>query len=199
MSHYPHIHRRADDPVDAEFDRMPPGMTAEQLEFFTEQTERAVDKGVRRGVKQYRNNALIAFVLLFAGFLYNANNNRIQDRDSERANADGRAAIVQSGDAVAIDGCNRAYEERLKIRDVFQNSKRLVQSRVNQGLGSADDAKAAIDFYDQQLESFKLPDCRKAASLLTDDPSKPIPMIEPWYPENPDAPQSAVDVDKSGG
>jgi hypothetical protein len=198
MSHYPHIHRRADDPSDASFDRIPPGMTADQLEFFTEQTERAVRKGTVAGVRHYRNQALVAFVLLLAGFLFNANTNRLQDRDRENLNERARAAIVDSGRAVAVDSCNRAYEERLKIRDVFLTSQSIVRARVDAG-DSVDPVndRRALDFYAAQLEAFKLPDCRDTEALLTDDPNKPVPTVEPWYESNENAPVSVFDAGRT--
>ncbi len=181
-------------------------MTEAQLNFFTHQTRRAVD----RALKRYRRQAALGFALLLLGFLYNAHNNNSQfDQINEARNEvvaasdNARKAIVASGRAVAIDGCNRDYAEDIRIRDVFFNSRRIVVTRLKSGESPNPMAdKLAVKFYNQQLKNFALPDCRDADNIITDDPNAPIPVVIPFNPDEPTAPKSVFvpsSGDKQGG
>lgn len=166
----------------------PQPLTQAQLEWVVEEVETATEKAAKRGAaegaKIERRRNRIAFLLLLAGIiLVFWLGNRASDAE--------RQAIVESGKVVAIDGCNRDYQEDVRIRDVFLTSQNLVKSRIQAGQSADPEAdKAALEFYDQQLDAFKLPDCRKAEGLLTSDPDRFVPEIEPFYPSNPNAPKS---------
>lgn len=158
-------------------------MTEEQLNFFTEQTHRAVNEALRR----YQRRAILGFLILFVGFLFNAHNNSTQFNQLD----DARQAVVDSGRAVSIDGCNRDYAEDVRIRDVFYNSRRIVKARIRTGQSPNPTAdRLAIRFYNEQLRHFKLPDCRKAENIITDNPDVPVGLPKPFWPGEPTAPSS---------
>lgn len=158
MSHVPHLHRRSDDPVVA--DQPPTGVTFEQLEFFTEQTERAV----RKSLRTYSRRAVVGFILLFAAFMANVLYiNKIAD--------DGRHAVIKSGNIVAVDGCNRDYRSAQAVRGVLIASKDFTQQAVRRGTIPPQEALERLNFYNTQLASLPVPDCRRSAKVLTDDPN----------------------------
>jgi hypothetical protein len=174
----------------------PQPLTQEQLDWVTAQTERAAAKaaaqaaekaaeeGVRKGRKQQARQARIGFIILLLGIL-------LVFHLGNRASDGERQAIVDSGKVVSVDGCNRDYTEDVRIRDVFLTSRSIIKNRLEAGESADPQAdKAAVRFYDEQLLAFKLPDCRRAEALLTSDPDRFVPDIEPFYPGNPNAPQS---------
>ncbi len=150
----------------------PPGMTQEQLDYFTEQTVKAVEKGTKRGVKHYRNNALIGFALLVIGLFYVVH---LADESRE--------AIVKSGRVVSVSGCNRDYHSLTALRGTLMASKKFTINAGKQGVISPAEVAVRVKFYDDQLENLKLPDCRIAAKVVTDDPTKigdvPVPLHPP--------------------
>jgi hypothetical protein len=177
-----HFHRRAEDevPVDA----VPPGMTAEQLQFFTEQTERAVHKGVREGVRQYRNRAVQGFVILVVGLVCLTWFQSHETSQRRALAAEQRNAIVASGRAVALTGCNRDF----KTAQAFQALIEAVRAAAEKRPPSIERANA-LHFWDEVLRISPLPDCRKAQNIVTQDPNRPIISIDPFYPGAPYAPK----------
>ena len=169
-----HFHRRAEDDVP---EVIPPGMTKEQLDFFTEQTERAVSKRLR----SYRRSALAGFLVLAIGI-------GIALFETQHQADRSRAAVVASGKTVAIEGCNRDYERDVKFRFLLQ---RLKDSARANKTATAEQKATAVAFYDAQLKRFVLPDCRKSESLLTDDPDQKLPDIAPFYEGGPNAPRGS--------
>lgn len=155
-------------------------MTEEQLEFFATETNRAVRKALRR----YAKPAIVGYVLLMIGVLaaFQVNNN---DRSVRRIEAGkSREAIVLSGRAVAVSGCNRDFKTISALRGVLIASKAFQQRQVRDGLISPETFERARKFYDTQLASLQLPDCRDSESLLTDDPDDEIPHLRPLFPED---------------
>lgn len=134
-------------------------MTAEQLEFFTAQTERAVYKSLRT----YSRRAVIGFALLFAAFTLNV-------LYSNRIGADARDAVINSGNIVAVSGCNRDFRSAQAVRGVLIASKDFTQQAIKRGTLPPAEAITRLNFYDTQLANLPLPDCRKSASVLTDNP-----------------------------
>ena len=173
--------------------KTPQPLNQAQIDWVTAQTERAAEKAAFHAARAVQRRALIGFIILLLGII-------IVQQVGNSTSAKERQAIVDSGRVVSVDGCNRAYEERLKIRDVFLTSQSIVRARVKSG-ESVDPAndRRALDFYKDQLAAFKLPDCRKAEKLLTADPDKPLPVVEPYYPDstNPDQPQSVFDAGRT--
>jgi hypothetical protein len=175
MSDLQHYHRRADD--SAETPSQP--LTREQLDFFTEQTRRAVNKALLR----YAKRAAVGFLLLFLGFLFNAWNNENQWERIESSSDEARAALVESGDIIAVDGCNRDFETVKALRGVLIASAEFAQNAYNQGIITESDLDQRKRFYAEQLSTLSLADCRKAQGILTDDADHPLKMPAPMYPE----------------
>lgn len=173
--------------------KTPQPLTEEQLKWVAEQTERAAAKAAHQaaldaGRNERRHNRW-AFLILLIGIL-------VVFHLGNRASEGERQAIVDSGKAVAIDGCNRDYTEDVRIRDVFLTSQSVIQRRIDSGQSPNPKAdKQAVAFYDEQLKTFKLPDCRKAESLLTSDPDRFVPEVEPFWQgsNNPELPRSVYE------
>lgn len=157
-----HFHRRKDD--DPELLPPPQGMTAEQLEFFTEQTKRAVRKATRRDRAVNR----VAYVILAIGLV-------VAIAIPAREQANQREAMVQSGNAVAVEGCNRDFVDRQNFRATIARLRRAARD-------SKTPNPEAIAFYTAVLAVNPPLDCRDAQKLLTDDPDARIPTIPPYYP-----------------
>ncbi len=154
----------------------PPGMTTEQLDYFTEQTVKAVEKGTKKGVRHYRNNAIIGFLLLLFGLGY------VQWRAMESA-VESRDAIVKSGRVVSVSGCNRDYRSLTALRGTLKASRRFTVNAGKQGVIGPSEVATRLAFYDAQLDRLRLPDCRVAAKVVTDDPKDigdvPVPLHPP--------------------
>lgn len=164
----------------------PPGMTKEQLDFFTYQTEHAVRKGTSRGVKHYRNNALVGFMILLVGVGWNIREVKHATEVRTKVAAESRDAIVASGRIVAIDGCNRDYADRVKFRNLLLRLKIATKSNPN---SSPEQKKRAVEFYDQELSNYPLIDCRRARNVITSNPDSLRAAPDPYYPGNPRAPR----------
>ena len=162
-----HFHRRA---TDAAPDDPPPGLTEEQLAFFTEQTHRAVRKATRRDRAVNR----AAYVVLVLGLIVAL---AIPGRQATAQ----RESIVASGRAVAVQGCNRDFVDRQNFRATI--------SRLRDASRENDNAEA-IGFYSAVLSVNPQLDCREAERLLTDDPDAKIPTIQPYFNGAPYAPRA---------
>lgn len=170
-----HYHRRSDDEAP---DQPPPGgMTQEQLDFFTEQTLRAVKKATRRD----RRTAIVGFLVLLVGLALALSTSA---RQADRT----REAVVTSGRAVAVEGCNRDFVDRQDFRSLLERLKTASESNKTT---TPEQKQQAVVFYDAQLKRFVLPDCRKSAALLTDDPNAQIPIIAPYFPGAPYIPSDS--------
>lgn len=146
-------------------------LSLEQLDFFTDQTERAV----RRATKRTRNQALVGYLILLVGvFGMYWNGQHVSNTE--------RGAIVESGRAAVIDGCNRDFKATQRYRGLLQRAEATVAVQVKQGKITVDQAQEARDFYDGELKLAPLPDCRKVEFLPTDDPSAPIKSPAPLHP-----------------
>lgn len=177
MSHAPHQHRRHDDP---NFDGPPAGLTYEQLEFFTEQTERAVQKANDFSAAADRRawrNRMTGFAILFLAFLGNV-------LYSNHISAESRDQVIRSGDLVAVDGCNRDFRSTTAVRGVLVASKGFIRQSVRRGALSQEEASVRLAFYDSLLDDLPLPDCRKADDVLTDDPDAQVAIPQPLYADD---------------
>lgn len=146
-------------------------MTEEQLDFFTQQTVRAVKKATRR----FAVAASVGYLLLIAGVVGMYEN-------GQSVSAAEQNAIVRSGRAVAVDGCNGRFQDRQKIRAVFQRSKDATEELYKHGALSKARRDSSIEFYDHELREFPLPDCRAAEKILTDDPGHSTTQPVPRFP-----------------
>ncbi len=158
------------DPRD-DHDDVPP-MTEEQLDYFSEQTRRAV----RRAVRNYSRGAMIGFLILVGGLGFVQVS---QNHENQQA----QEALVQSGRVVAVDGCNRDFKQTARIRSLMQRLLAATEEAYDKGQMTADKYAQARAFYQSELDRQVLPDCRKAEQVLSSDPSKPINPPTPLYPK----------------
>jgi hypothetical protein len=178
MSDLPHMHRRATDEC-APAPTTGPPMTEEQLDYFSEQTRCAVD----RALNKYMKRAMIGFLLLFIGFLYNASTNRAQQVDIRSQAEAARDVLIESGDVIAIDGCNRDFQTTSALRGVLLASAAFNRQNFEDGIIDRTTLDQRLRFYDDQLDRLPLPDCRKSQGILTDDPQHNLPKPQPLYPD----------------
>lgn len=155
---------------------MPDSFTQEQLDFFTEQTRRAVTKATKR---QARHN-LVGFLALLFGLivaLYVAHADRVRAQN----------AIVRSGTVVAVDGCNARYRDRQALRDLFVRLQAAVKEQAKeQHLDpKGQQTQFALRFYRDELGRLPLPDCRPTAHILTAVPFPPAKQPTPLHPRRP--------------
>lgn len=149
-------------------------MTEEQLEFFSAQTEHAVGHALRR----YRRAALTGFVILLGGIGFGLH-------ATTREGDNSRNAIVTSTRAVAVDSCNGRYQDREGLRNLLLAAEATIPSSVKKGDITPSQAETAKVFYDRQLAKLRLPDCRRAAKIITSDPGRTVKIPKPLHP--PDA------------
>lgn len=176
-------HHLDSDPVDRRCGGHSP-FSDEQIVWLEESRKRSV----RQAIKHYRNQSLFGFAILLIGLLVTLG---IQQRDFAARRMDSqrqRAAIVESGRAVATNSCNARFEDRLQIRGVLLASKAFSRLQLKQGVITQRRYDDNIKFYDSRLRALRLPDCRIDAGFLTSDPDKKIPSIVPFYPGGPKTP-----------
>jgi hypothetical protein len=160
----------------------PAPLTEEQLEFFTEQTRRVVDREVSAALRRYVRGAIVAYVLLVAalGYVLYSDNQQGADR-----RADGIAArhqIVNTGNAVALAGCNRDFRTIKSLRAVLTNARDFQNAALRRGDITKIQFNRAAIYYKAQLDKLTLPDCRLAAHSVSDNVNRPVPFEVPLYP-----------------
>jgi hypothetical protein len=132
-----------------------------------------------RQFKFWRRMVIAGYVILTIGYIGNTT------VDRERA-SDGRAALVQSGRYVSVVGCNRDFITIEKIRGVFQRAIIGLDEQFAAGEITKERHVRGIAFYLGELDRIRLPDCRDASNIITDNPFRPIePPVEPLYPNGP--------------
>lgn len=154
-------------------------LTEEQLAFFTAQTEHAVNKTVRHVVRR----ATVGFLILASGLGLALHQNAQEQGHRRAAGVEARQAVVHSGRAVAVDGCNRDFRTISSLRGILASSISIQRRAHERGQISDAQYKLGKKFYVKQLARLRLPDCRLAEHLLTDSPSVPLPDIVPLYPK----------------
>lgn len=148
-------------------------MTFEQMEWITEQTETAV----RKALRTYSRRATIGFCLLFAAFMGNL-------LWSNKLSSDARRAVVRSGDLIAVDGCNRDFQDRVAVRGVLIASRDFTKNAYKRLNLTPEELQLRLDFYNARLKELPLPDCRKSDDILTDDPGDAVTVPTPLYPQS---------------
>lgn len=146
-----------------------------------------------RQFNRWKRNALIAYIAV--AFALGAN----IAIDRERA-GDARAALVNSGRIVSVDGCNRDFRLYQKVRAVFLRSLDAITQQRNSGLITQAQYLRAKNFYETELSNFALPDCRITENLLTADPAKADqPTPQPLYHGSPAENEIGFDPKPSEG
>jgi len=154
---------------------MPDSFTQAQLDYFSQQTARAVKKATRH----YVRNALVGFLILFAGVSYAIVDSRHQGDIA-------RHAIVISGRNVATDSCNARFRQQQVLRRIVRAERPTIRGYVKDGTLSAAQGDQALAQVTRTIKQLRLPDCRVVSSVITDDPSKLKPnQPPPLYPHGP--------------
>jgi hypothetical protein len=136
----------------------------------------------RTHIKRYAKSALAGFLILLTGI-----GAAIHLGDNQANNA--RRAVVGSGRAVSVAGCNRDFDTITRVRSILLASEAFQAKQHRAGKITDEQFKAAKDFYQDQLSGLPLPDCREAAHILTDDPTKRVIIPVPRYPGDGDPPR----------
>lgn len=146
-------------------------MTEEQLEFFTHQTARAV----RKATSKFAVAASVGYLILFGGvFAMYENGQSVSDKESN--------AVVQSGRAVAVSGCNRDFKDRKSFRALFERLIVAVDASVERGDATPAQGRFAKKFYQDELDKLPLFDCRDAEKVITDNPGRTARIPTPLHP-----------------
>jgi len=166
---------------------------AETSEHFSPEQERVINERVNSALSGYRMQASVGFVILFlglgvSGYIERDHNADQRNQIAAQAHASDQR-IVQSGDAVAVGGCNRDYETIDALRDQLEVQLLRIDSLVADGTYTQRQGEVAKDSSNDFLKKYTLPDCREAAKVLTFKPGEPINIPTPRYPD--DAQQKA--------
>ncbi len=121
------------------------------------------------------NGPLVGYIILLVGIgaLY---------YKSVSYTIDSRNTIVQSGRAVAVASCNRAFENRQALRRLLEAAQAISKARAKRGDITPSEAKLTEDFYQTELRRLNLPNCEQALYVLSDDPNKKITIPTPLRP-----------------
>lgn len=123
--------------------------------------------------------ALIGYIVLgggiIAGFFVN------QDHNNNT-----REAVVDSGQAVAIESCNRDYNQTFELRSLIERSLAQIETAEKAGRFTSEEATQQRQNLKRALRRLKLPDCREVRGALTSDPNADIQIPVPLHP--PDKP-----------
>lgn len=137
-------------------------------------TESEAKKMIESAVRAAHKRATTGFIILFLGTLGSFWVGYDGAQDS-------RDRIIKTGNAVAIDGCNRDFGDRQGLRKLLIAGRTLVESQRKAGKVPADQAAIAAKFYTDQLVALPLPDCREAVGSITDE-KKNVRQPVPRYP-----------------
>lgn len=155
----------------------PPTLTEEQLRFFANENRRTARKATHKTLR----GALVGYLILIVGVIAMYEN-------GQQVSENERDAVVKSGRVVAVEGCNRDFEQQARIIKLLQRLKAANNEQFKRGKISAQQHDTAIKFYAAEIAraSDALPDCRRAESILTSNPDADLTRIRPLYPSKPD-------------
>lgn len=123
---------------------------------------------VRKAVRHYRNQALTGFIVLLMGLV------GVRALDLQGA-SQSRDATVRSGNAVAVQSCNRDFRATLRQR-------RSLRALAKEPGGNP--ANLEPKELDRRIRLFtRLPDCRPVVNSITDDADKRVEIPKPLYRE----------------
>jgi len=140
-----------------------------------------VDREVEGALTRYVRGAIVAYVLLVAALGY-ALWRDSHDRADRRADSiAAREQVVNSGNAVAVQGCNRDFVTTKHLRDVLINAAAFQRAALKRGDISPAQYSRAITYYNSQLAGLPFPDCRHTLHILTDNPQRTVHIPTPLY------------------
>lgn len=169
---------------------LPEGITPEEARWYSQQRQQDIDAAVRRSASHVTHRATIGFLILLVGLLiaFKVGSNYNADRVKE-ASAN-RNAIVTSGRVVSVAGCNRDFKTISSLRGILIRAQTSVRLQRKADILSEKQYQRAVSYYQKALDEVRLPDCRAAESVVTDDPTKARPIPEPLYPGGPGDPEA---------
>lgn len=142
--------------------------------------------GAKRAFHSYRRNAIIGFVILLfgIGFVRWEDGQRAEDQRQAIADQSAEAdkAIVQSGRTISVAGCNRDFRTIRRLRRLIGKQHGEIDRFVAEGTLTKTQGARQHVLIDKQIEQYKLPDCRKAAVILTSNPRNAKATPEPLHP-----------------
>jgi hypothetical protein len=131
-------------------------------------------RDIRAALKHYTRRAMLGYVILFlaaVGNVYYARYKGDQARD----------AIVRSGNAVAVVGCNRDFVDREKFRALLRRLKQSTDESFKNGRSTAGQHEAAVKFYTDELGNYTSIDCRASQHTISDNPLARFAEPAPCY------------------
>lgn len=143
--------------------------------------ERAVERGTRRAVKRYRNQALAGFMILLAGLAIGVGLREHDQHDADKARAEARLAQLKATRAVATTNCNITYTTVTNTRSLLISLDTRNLQMYRTGLITKVQRDKAHNAYLALENKLVLPDCRRVVDLLSNDPKRPIPVVMPRY------------------
>lgn len=146
-------------------------LTQEQLEQIGAETEHASVKAL----KKYSRSALVGFLILLGAnvFVWST---------AQRLNDDSRQAIVRTGKAVTIEGCNRDFRSVGVLRGLLASSQAALKKGHEEGVYTQEQVDRATAYYKDALSKLTYPDCKAAGATLSSDPDKAAPLPTPLTP-----------------
>jgi len=115
-------------------------------------------------LRAYARGAAAGFLVLLAGVGYSIQSSNV---DSSKR----RRAIVNSARVVSVAGCNRDFATITSLRAVLLRGQSLQRRNRRNRLLTLDEYHNAVRYDARQIKDLKLPDCRKAASVVTNNPA----------------------------
>ncbi len=157
-----------------------PPMTEEQLEWISEQTERAT----RKALRHWARRATVGFVVLAAGIGAAFYNDASNEDAQQTRNAEARKTIVDSGRAIAVEACNRDYRTTVELRAILDRAARVQKANFNEGTINRRTWDRLDAHLTKALIRLRVPDCREAREVLTQNPDERIIIPAPLYPKD---------------
>lgn len=172
----------------------PPGVTQEEIDFY--RAERQED--IRGALRHFSKRAVAGFLILLVGLIvafkvgsdYNTHNNFVAEQN--------RNAIVQSGRVISVAGCNRDFKSISALRGILIRAQVSIALQHKAGVLTGTQYQRALDYYQKALDAIRLPDCRLAEEVVTDDPTKARPVPEALYPGGPGDPEAKPSTGSRG-
>lgn len=156
------------------FRKIPPPspLTEAQLKWMSERTEEVITAAVRK----VRNEALVGFIIMLIGAIVGVT-------FGLHALAKANDTIVATGRIVSVDGCNRDYRTAQHFRSLFVRLEDASKQSYKEGRITKERLDQAIAFYERERLKILVPDCRKAATVITNNPADqtdrvPTPLHE---------------------
>lgn len=149
----------------------PPGITEEEVAFYSKVRQR----DIKLALKHYTQRALVGYMILFIAAFANVLYARHKGDQA-------RNAIVRSGNAVAVVGCNRDFVDREKFRSLLVRLKRSADENARRGNATPAQHATAVKFYKDELANYPSIDCRSSVHTVSANPEAPhLALPRPCY------------------